>query len=218
MKDHHMADDIQLYALGVLDRDESRAVEAHAAGCAECSQLLGEAERTVAALDAMTVTPVAPPAALAARIAASSRVVVPMRSRRFDFARGSALAAGLAFAVLGTGSVREILSDRATISADDRAFSAIAVSHFTHTTFTKIAPSAPTAKVLWGKSPHWLYVIVDAPQCDCEVAGITAGGVRDLGAPVARGATATLFVADAPDVTSVELRSGATILSSATRP
>lgn len=218
MKDEHMGDAIELYALGALDRDEAREVEEHAAVCAECSRLLGEAESTIAALDALTVPKLEAPPELAARIAASNRVVTPLRARRPNLARWGALAAGLLIAGVGVTGTREISSDRATIAADDRAFSAIAVSHFLHTTFTKRVPDAPTAKVLWGKTPQWFYVIVDSASCNCNVVEITPQGERDLGPPAPRGNTATLFVADAPEAKGLELRSGTTVLAAVRRP
>jgi hypothetical protein len=218
MKDQHMGESIELYALGALDRDEARGVEAHAEECAECSALLGAAERTIASLDALTVPMLEAPPELGQRIAASARVVVPLRPRRPNVARWSALAAGLLVAAVGVTGTREIANDRSTIAADDQAFASIAVSHFTHTTFTKSVPQAPTAKVLWGKSPHWLYVIVDSTACNCDVVALTPAGERDLGTPAARGNTATLFVPDEPSVNQVELRSGSVVLSTARRP
>ena len=161
----------------------------------------------MASLDALTVPLFEPPAELDARIASSARSVVPLRSRRRpNLVRWGTLAACFAVAAAGVTGTREVVQDRATIAGDDRAFSAIAVSHFLHTTLTKTVADAPTAKVLWGKTPHWLYVIVDSPACDCNVVGITATGERDLGTPAVRDNTSTLFVPDAPDVTRIELR------------
>jgi hypothetical protein len=216
----HMDEALELYALGALERDEALAVEAHAAACARCSQLLGEAERTVTALDAIVVPAFEAPPELAARMSASARAATALGPRRPapNLARSGALAACLAFFGLGTLAVRDIASQRATIAADDRAFAAIAGSHFAHTTLTKLVPDAPTAKVLWGKAPRWLYVIVDNASCGCDVVVRTASGERDLGAPQTRGSTATLFAAAEPDVTEVELRSGSRILATAKRP
>jgi hypothetical protein len=219
MNEEHPDESLELYALGALDRDEARAVDEHVASCAQCSRRLGDAERAVVALDELAVPVFEPPAELANRIAESSRRVVPLAPRtRPNLARWSALAACIAVAAIGVTGTNEVLRDRATIASDDRAFSAIAVSHFAHTTFTNVVPDAPTAKVLWGKSPHWLYVIVDSTACECDVIATTAQGERDFGAPSPRGATATLFVPDADGVTRVELRRGATVLSAARHP
>jgi hypothetical protein len=218
MNEQHLGDSIELYALGALDRDEARAVEAHAEGCAACAALLAQAERTITTLDALTVPRLEPPAELGRRIAASGRVVVPLRSRPSNVARWGALAAALLLGVVGVIGTREIAKDSATIGADDQALSAIAASHFSHTTFTKNVPQAPVAKVLWGKTPQWLYVIVDAPACNCHVVEIFPDGEHDLGSPIPRGNTATLFVSDAPRVTRVELRSDTQVLATARRP
>jgi hypothetical protein len=220
MNDEHPGEAIELYALGALEPAEGLAVEEHVAACAACARRLGEAERTVAALDTLTVPMFEAPAALGERIAASARKVVVMPKARTvpNLGRWGSLAASIAVIGLGIAGGRDIADQRATIAADDRAFAAISVSHFAHTTLTKIVPDAPTAKVLWGKSPHWLYVIVDAPACGCEVIAQTASGERDLGVPQARGATATLFVADAPDAIGIELRAGARVLATAKHP
>jgi anti-sigma factor RsiW len=219
MNDEHFDEDLELYALGALDRDEAQAVEAHAAVCAECSRRLGEAERAVASLDELTVPIFEPPAELGERIASAARTVVPLRPRRpLSVARWGTLAACFLVAAAGITGTREVARDRATIASDDRAFSAIAASHFAHTTFTKTVPGAPTAKVLWGKNPQWLYVIVDSRACACNVVARTAAGERDLGAPEPRDATATLFVDNLPGVTSVELRSGTRVIATAQHP
>jgi hypothetical protein len=219
MNDEHPDDALELYALGALDRDEARAVDEHVARCVRCSRRLGEAERTIVALDELTVPVFEPPAELASRIATSARAVVPLVPRpTWNLARWGTLAACLAVAAVGVTGTSEVVRDRATIASDDRALSAIAVSHFAHTTFTKNVVDAPTAKVLWGKSPHWLYVIVDSAACACDVVATTAQGERDYGVPSVRGATATLFVPDADGVTQVQLRRGTSVLSTAHHP
>jgi hypothetical protein len=220
MNDEHFGEEIELYALGALERDEARAVEEHAAACAACSRRLGAAGRTVVALDALTVPMFAVPAELGERISRAARMpaIVPRPRRVANLARLGTLAACITVVGLGIGGVRDIVVQRAAIAADDRAFAAMSVSHFAHTTLTKIVPDAPTAKVLWGKNPHWLYVIVDAPACGCDVFARTATGERDLGPPEPRGATSTLFAADAPDAIGVELRAGDRVLATAKHP
>ena len=41
---------IDAYALGALDSDESRALESHLATCAECTRILDQARETAASI------------------------------------------------------------------------------------------------------------------------------------------------------------------------
>jgi hypothetical protein len=220
MNDNHPGDALELHALGALERDEAQAVEDHVANCSECARRLGAAEQAVAALDDMTVPKIEAPPELATRIANAGDTVVPLRARRAvpRLSTWGVLAACLIALPVGVTGTREVAKDRATIAADDRAFAAIAASHFAHTTLTKTVAGAPTAKVLWGKDPQWLYVIVDSATCACDVIALTPAGERDLGSPEPRGSTATLFVPDAPEVSSIELRSGERVLETAKHP
>jgi len=223
MNDEHMDDAIALFALGALDRDEARAVEEHAATCERCSRLLAEAEGTVTAMTDLSVPAFEPPADLAARLAASARtarVLAPRRTpeRSRNLWQYATLAASIVAVAAGAFGGSQIAKDRSTIASDDRAFAAIVVSHFAHGTFTKQTPDAPTTKALWGKTPQWIYVIVDSADCACTIVARTPSGERDLGAPAPRGATATLFVPAGTGITGLELRAGTRVLSTAQRP
>jgi anti-sigma-K factor RskA len=223
MNDDHKDDAIALFALGALDRDEARAVDEHAATCERCARLLADAEGTVTALTDLTVPAFEPPAELAARLAASARaarVLAPRRApeRSRNLRQFGTLAASIVLVATGLFGGSQIANDRATIASDDRAFAAIAVSHFAHATFTKQTADAPTVKALWGKAPQWIYVIVDSAGCACTIVARTASGERDLGTPEPRGATATLFVPDGKGVTGLEVRAGSRTLATSQRP
>jgi anti-sigma-K factor RskA len=60
-------EDFDLYALGVLEGEERKSLEAHIAGCAACSAKLAEARGRVALL-ALAAKPLAPPAAVKNRL------------------------------------------------------------------------------------------------------------------------------------------------------
>lgn len=66
---NHVADEIDAYALGILEDDEVARVEAHLAGCQECQSLLRQARAVVGFL-ALAPRQVAPPARLKQRILA----------------------------------------------------------------------------------------------------------------------------------------------------
>ncbi|HEY7358047.1 MAG TPA: anti-sigma factor [Ktedonobacterales bacterium] len=65
----HVADQIDAYALGILEDEAVAEVEAHLAGCQDCQRLLRQA-RAVTALLALAPRQVAPPARLKQRILA----------------------------------------------------------------------------------------------------------------------------------------------------
>lgn len=60
-------EDFDLYALGVLEGDDKRAIESHVNSCPECAQKLAEARGRVALL-ALAAPPVAPAAAAKSRL------------------------------------------------------------------------------------------------------------------------------------------------------
>ncbi len=74
-------ENIDAYALGALDVDDARALEAHLAGCSECRRILDEAREVVASL-ALTVPLASSGPALKARVLASASVLTDLRRNR----------------------------------------------------------------------------------------------------------------------------------------
>lgn len=195
----HLGDLAQLFALGVLEPDERADIEAHLRACDDCSQEVGRAEATVAALTDATVPAAELPASLASRLHASASRALPVpRGARFaTFASSAGWRAFAASVVLGIvlvgGALGRNAQLRNSLRADDLAFATIATSHFRHTDFVGRTP----AKVLYARDGSWVYLIVDEPACQCRLVGRATSEVRDLGVPEPRGETATLFVARA---------------------
>jgi anti-sigma-K factor RskA len=76
MDEHpQFAEDIDLYALGVLEGEEKRALEAHLTACDDCQRKLEDA-RGLAAVVSLAAPAVAPPAS------ARARLVQTIRARR----------------------------------------------------------------------------------------------------------------------------------------
>jgi hypothetical protein len=208
----HLGELAELYALGALEPLERTQVEAHAAQCATCTRALAAAESTVAALDDAFVPQLEPPERLAARIAASAAVVVPLAPRRAPRpaawrARGFyATAAGLLLAAgIGGGAFIEHSADVRQAAHDSAVLATIATAHFNHVTFTAHAAAVPVSKVLYARDGAWFYVVIAGSTCDCRVIARSAAGERDLGRPDVRGSTATLFVRDFPRPTALAL-------------
>lgn len=211
----HLGERAELYALGVLDADEAERANAHAARCVGCAAALGAAERAMTALDDAFVPLVAAPDDLGKRIRASAGGSRRRPALRGAVLRFGALAAGFALLVAGTAGTREFLHLRTLATQDDAILATVATSHFKHATFAKSDPAAPAAKVLWGLGRGWIYVIVNAADCNCRVIVTTSDGERDLGAPVPRGRTSATFARDLPPVRRVELRRDGTVTESA---
>jgi hypothetical protein len=219
----HVGENAELYALGALDPQERANLERHLANCLSCTREVGQAEAAVAMLDDATIPQVAPPPALAQRIAASAAAlaaskVVPLRRAPSWHVQQLGLAASIALVVgLGGG----IAFDRSTggshaATRDEDAIKTIAASHFLHATFASLVPGAPTAKVLYARDGSWYYVIVDDNVADCHVVARSAGGDVDGGSLVAGTQTSTLFVHPAVRPRSLELVRGGRVIATAT--
>jgi hypothetical protein len=197
----HLDEDLELYALGVLNDEERARVEAHAAACQQCSTRLGDAEAVVAKL------------ALAYPAKAT---VTPMRLARI----GSPWIAAAATFVLAVGitltAVLQTHRLQNQLGSNDAVLATIATSHFNHTEFSKAVPGAPTAKVLYGRHGEWLYVIVDSTADRVHVIAQRNGAPVDFGSLHANGETATLFVRDPGTVARVDLQRDGTTIGTAT--
>jgi anti-sigma factor RsiW len=118
-------DNIDAYAIGALDADEARALEAHLAGCDDCTALLEEAKEGAAAL-ALSVPISSPNSALKARVMASAAVLggapaQPRPASRWWQAAAAVLAlasAGvLTWGILMQRRVDDLESQNASVSA-----------------------------------------------------------------------------------------------------
>lgn len=72
MDETHVGDNAGAYVLGALNADEARAVEAHAAGCAQCHEEIAGLQRVVSVLP-LSCTSVEPSPELKDRILAATR-------------------------------------------------------------------------------------------------------------------------------------------------
>jgi Putative zinc-finger len=170
---NHLDDDAELYALGLTDRERDAEIEAHLATCADCRTRVAAAEEAAAAL-AATLPPM--PAAAPAR-----RAWWP------------ALASAAAVAFAATTAFEGISAHTASsqLQRTDVALTAIASSHFGHTTLT--SDPGVVAKALYSRDGAWCYVVASGVPRGAHLVMHRGSASRDLGA-LEPGAPATLFV------------------------
>jgi hypothetical protein len=176
---HHIGDDAESYALGLLEPERRAEIDAHVASCRICLRLLGEAEETAAAL-ATTL----PPAASTRRSARPT-----LRSGL----AGIALAAALVLALAASLYQNALL--RGEVGNERLAVATLVHSHFLHVTMT-VAPGngALAAKVVYARDGSWLYVLADKADATLDVEADIAGRPWSGGRLNAEGDTATALL------------------------
>lgn len=188
---NHIDESAELYALGMLDELEAERVRAHVTDCAQCRDLVLNAQEVVSRISEEAPL-LEPGQSLRARILQSARSTE--RSKAIPPWRWfvSGIAAGIlaaAFVLLpGRMNVQNIASQ------NDLAFSTIVQSHFSHVPFEALVANAPQGKVLYAKHGEWLYVVVHSPAPGTQVALEGSTGREYIHDLAIFGANGTLFV------------------------
>jgi len=199
MRANHVGENAELYALGMLDASETRALEEHVRICSECERRLGEAEETVLALERGT------------------REVPLTRDERMSFAtpRASRLplwAAIVAAFALGLLPSLWLSTQRPAPSPHTLAAVAMIQSHFSHAQFA--GAGAPEAKVIYARDRSWLYVMVVGSH-RYDLYAIRGSAARMIGTTQPQQTTSEMFVTQPGDLDALQLREGATIVETA---
>lgn len=205
MRDFHVGESAELYAVGLLSPQEREQIDEHLATCGECRRLVGEAEETVLQLEQGT-RPVATPFTL-------DRSIRFTRERsRVSFVPWLAVAAAF---VLGLLPSIPLLVEREQVNRmHDVASVAMINSHFNHAQFTGTAANAPPAKVIYARDHSWLYVIVQGNH-RFEVDALRGSSTHTLGTTQPTGAASELFVRDTPQADTLRLREGNELVETA---
>jgi anti-sigma factor RsiW len=193
MNEQHPLDDLELYALGLLEDEDRARVEAHLATCDTCLRRAGEAEETAASL-----------AALLPRGESVARVGAALQPPRWI---PQFLAAAALLLVFG-GTLQQNLHLQSELASDESALPSVVHSHFNHVPL-RMSPASTTlaAKVLYAKDGSWIYVVIDGADADIPVTTVVAGRERAAGIARERNGVASLFVPAAEHPSSVSVRS-----------
>ena len=179
----HLGDELELYALGDLSEDERTAVESHLEGCEECTRALGAAEETLARMTSLLPAYRAPK-----RTQLRSFWTMPVARM--------AIAAAFVVGLLVAAGTLPFLGVRPEANSDDiRAQVAMTHSHFQHVQLAPLVAGAPAAKVIFARDRSWVYAIVDDGRAGYHLMLKTGSAAPvDLGALVAHGDSASLFI------------------------
>lgn len=189
----HIGEDAELYALGELDSDLRERLERHVRVCGECAHRVGEAESTVLRLIEAQAIP--------------AGALRPFRVRDPQAWRwAAAIAAAFVLGLLPwLGSA---LRPAAPPASQEVAMNAMLHSHFQHTQFVNDAPGAPPAKVIFGRTGGWIYVLAGPGDAPLSVVTV-AGGARTTVATLAPAKqTRAAFVPISTRIDEVDLLDG----------
>lgn len=190
----HIDELAELYAIGSLDELERARVEHHVENCEDCAIRLDEASIVVADIAQAQATAV-PPNRLETRLAESvglHRAVPKQRHLPHWQVFGAIAAVFAAVAFIPAW----VAVDWATLTRNDdnRALAQLASAPFDHATFMGSNHHPMDAKVLYGPSGDWYYVVVMHPKPNMRIAYMHGGSMQMLGTVAMHGESGTLYL------------------------
>ena len=158
---NHVADNAELYALGMLEEAERAAVDAHARDCAACAQRLGQAEATVSDMLDTTLPSEPAPRELLQRMDALRRPPLEKRApRRFTPTLKSwGMAAAAVFAIATGVLTQRVFTLQHALRSDGTVFTAMIASHFNHAQFVGPAGNTIAAKAIYERHGRWYQIL-----------------------------------------------------------
>jgi len=182
----HIGEDAALYALGLLEEHEMRAIDAHLAHCDACARLLAQAEADVTAIAA------AQPQLAAPRWNVSAQEQFAPRATRawWNTPALSLAAAAFVIALLPSGF---LLQENLTMHAAMMENSA-AIARVMSTPHRTVAFAGADAHVMYGKDGSWYVVVIRGATAPLRVMWPHDGKQTMLGTAVPRGDVAMLYL------------------------
>ncbi len=178
----HFDEELELYALGMLEPPEQARVDEHVRTCDACAERLGRAEAAVTAL------------------------VAGAQQRRVRRLPSWPIAVAAAFALTSAVLFGQNVALRGALASDGHMLDAIVLSHFVHVPFSAVTAEPVVAKVIYEQHGHWYQIVAERPA-DWSVTVTRADGtVQPIAAkPEARGSASTLSLAALGPLRAIDL-------------
>ena len=178
----HFDEELELYALGMLEPQERDRVDEHVRTCDACAERLGRAEAAVTAL------------------------VAGSQQRRFWRMPSLPVAVAAAFALTSGVLFGQNVALRGALASDGHVLDMLVLSHFVHVPFTATTAEPVDAKVIYEQHGRWYQIVAERPA-DWGVSVTRADGVvqKIAAKPQARGTASTLALAALGPVRAIDL-------------
>ena len=179
----HFEEELELYALGMLEPDDQVRVDDHVRTCDECAERLGRAEAAVTAL------------------------VAGAQRRRAWRLPSWPVAVAAAFALTSAVLFGQNVALRGALASDGHMLDAIVLSHFVHVPFRAVTPEPVDAKVIYEQHGRWYQIVAERPADWSATVTRADGTVQKVdGKPEARGSASTLALAGLGPLRAIDLR------------
>ena len=207
---NHIGESAALYALGLLDNEERRAIDEHAATCDECARALGDAESDVAAM--VTAQAEEPPL--------GEVVPFPQRAARRPLWRSAAALAVAAAFVIGFLPSAYLWRENAAMQAEmndgTAAMNRLSSSAYRQVAFKPMSMTpGSTANVMYGPDGSWYVVVVHGVSRALQVAWMHDGQRTMLGPAAPYGDVAMLYLPKSHRMDQLALMDGDTVVAEA---
>jgi len=178
----HFDEELELYALGMLEPPERDRVDEHVRSCDACAERLGRAESAVASL------------------------VAGSQQRRGWRLPSWPVAVAAAFALTSAVLFQQNVTLRAAVSTDGHVLDALVLSHFVHVPFVTTTAEPVEAKVIYEQHGRWYQIVAERPA-DWQATVTRRDGVvqRIAERPQARGTASMLTISSIGPVRSIDL-------------
>jgi hypothetical protein len=204
----HVGEYAALYALGALDEPARRAIDRHAAGCVQCSRLLGSAEDDVARMAGAELSH-EPPATVRRRL---PQHMLPARAA---WPAWAALAAALLLAILPSAYYwQQNRAMHEAMSAHADAMSRLAGTSMRSAAFVGMSGGA-SARVMYAPDGSWYVVLVRGASGALDVAWMHDGRRTMLGTAQPYGDVAMLYLPKSHRMDQLALVEGQRVVAEA---
>jgi len=218
MSGRHFEEEAALYALGLLDAEETARLNAHLLECVHCAQIVGRAEADVATIAGAEKRRSAP-LELELRIERTLRreageSVRPSRRPAIRFLAAAVAAAFVIGMIPAAFFWQQNRSLQNEIAAESAAMNRLAAAPHRVAAFAS-ANGRDMAKVMYGRDGSWYFVMVPYAPKPLHVAWMHDGQKTVLGEAMPHGSMATLYLPKSHRMDRLALMDGETVVAEA---